>query len=311
MEAIHRWEERNTGTSRWDPCPGRHILAIYNPAAGRRSPGKLNATVRELELCGFHVDVIETTGPGDASHFAEAASTAGHDLILAAGGDGTVREVANGLMSADTPLPLAVLPIGTANVLAEELGLPASPRTFAQTLAATRSRPAWLGTVNGQCFSLMASVGFDARVVNAVDDMMKPRMGKAAYLVAALRRLMRLDPCRYRVVVDGKEFDAAGVVVCKGRFYGGRFVVAPQARVTDPTLHVCLLPGSRHVDLCRYAACLVSGGLWRAAGAVILPAHHVRIEGPDAEPVQCDGDIVTRLPAEITVSPRPIEIVMA
>ncbi len=124
------------------------------------------------------------------------------------------------------------------------------------------------------------------------------------------RNLARNPPLEYRVRVDGVPYEAAGVVVAKGRFYGGRYVVAPEARITDPRLHVCLMPGAARRDHLRYLAHLGFHGLWRARDVLILPANEVSIDGVEGDPVQCDGDVRAHLPATIRIAPQRLNLIM-
>jgi len=216
----------------------RRLLVIYNPTAGLWQRRRYVRVLARLRRFGCVITERATTARGDAEAFARAAHTADYDLVVAAGGDGTINEVINGL--ADSAVPLAILPLGTANVLANEIGLGGSARAVAEAIAHLEPRPVFLGTANGRHFALMVGVGFDARVVERVDLRLKRAFGKLAYALTALRQLFRYRPERYQVDVDGKRFTAAAVVIAKGHFYGGRFIVARHARLDEPRLQVAL-----------------------------------------------------------------------
>jgi diacylglycerol kinase (ATP) len=297
---------------RWTCRTGSRILIVLNPAAGNSRLSKVSALMNALRDCGFVCELLTTTRRGDAETFAAQADAGNCDLVISAGGDGTVNEVLNGLAMSPAQVPLAVFPLGSANVLAAELGLPADPEGFARAIATWRSKPAWLGEVNGRRFALMASVGFDAWVVRQLNPTLKRYVGRAAYGIAGLKLLAHPVPLHYRVRIHGETIEAAGVIVCKSRFYGGRFVVSPDAAVSAPSLYVCILPRATRSDIVRYAARLADGrGLQRAAGVIIRAAQRVEIDGPETEPVQVDGDIVTTLPAVARLVTQPIELVMA
>ena len=282
----------------------RNLAVIFNPAAGRGGRRILERTVQELARRDFRIDLCETAARGDAEHLAREA--AGADMVIAAGGDGTLNEVLNGL--ADRPRPLAVLPIGTANMLATEIGMPATPSAFAEAVALAPLRQIWVGEASGRRFALVIGVGFDARVVAAVRAGLKQRLGKWAYALAALRELLRHRPARYHVRIDGESFEAAAVIVAKARFYAGRFVVAPNARATSPYLEICLLGGSRRQDVVRCAAALACGRLARQEDVVLLRGREVSIEGRAGEPVQGDGDIIASLPITVRVVATPVDL---
>ena len=115
--------------------PARRLLVIYNPVAGQRHGSRLRATFRALEHSGASLSLIETNGPGDAEQAALRANRAETDIVIAAGGDGTINEVVNGLMAAAAPIPaLGLIPLGTANVLAQEIGLKLGPDKIVSAL---------------------------------------------------------------------------------------------------------------------------------------------------------------------------------
>jgi YegS/Rv2252/BmrU family lipid kinase len=287
----------------------RDLTVIFNPVAGRRRRQFLDQVLVELLHRGFRVRLRETTRPGDAERYAREETTSGTDLLIAAGGDGTVNEVLNGL--AGHPLPLAILPIGTTNVLAAEIDIPLTPIAYSEFITSAPLRQAWVGEAGGRRFALMVSVGFDAKVVEAINPILKRRFGKSAYLLAACQNLYRHAPSQYRVTVDGECFDAAAVIVAKSRYYGGRYTVAPQSRVTNPYLEVCLFGRSWRRDVARHAVALVRGSLASQPDVTLMRGTEVLIEGDDGEPVQGDGDILTCLPSLVTIALNPINLLMS
>jgi diacylglycerol kinase (ATP) len=286
----------------------RDLTVIFNPVAGRRRRQFLDQALVELLHRGFRIHLRETTKPGDAERYAHEETSSGTDLVIAAGGDGTVNEILNGLNG--HPLPLAILPIGTTNVLAAEIGIPLTPIAYSEFIASAPIRQAWVGETGGRRFALMVSVGFDARVVEAMNPILKRRLGKSAYLLTACRNLFRHAPSRYRVTVDGVCFDAAAVIVSKSRYYGGRYIVAPQSRVTNPYLEVCLFGRSGRRDIARHAVALVRGSLVNEPDVTLLRGTEVLIEGNDGEPVQGDGDILTCLPSLVRIALTPVNLLM-
>jgi len=219
--------------------------------------------------------------------------------------------VVNGLAGAAGPrLPLALLPMGTANVLANEIGLGRDPAAIARGIAEGAARPIALGRANGRRFTMMAGVGFDAHVVAGVDRGLKRLIGKGAYVVESLRQLSRFGFPRYRVEVDGVAYDAASVIVARGRFYGGRFVCAPAAGLETAQLHVCLFGRGGRWAVLRYAVALMLGVLPRLPDYRIVPGQVVLITGPAGDPVQADGDIVAHLPVRIDLDPTALSLVV-
>lgn len=289
----------------------RRLLVIHNPTAGGRRARRLRAVVSRLEARGLSVTVKPTGKRGDAEDFARGADPAEVDAVIAAGGDGTINEVINGLAvhaAAGLPLPLGIVPMGTANVLAAELGLGMDAERIAAAIAGGRRTMIWPALANGRVFSLMAGVGLDARVVERVDPRVKRLIGKGAYVAETLVQLATRPDHRYRVTLDdGEAHDVASVIVAKGHFYGGRFICAPDARLTEPELHVCLFPRGGRLNALRYVWGVTAGRLARFPEYRVVTAKRVRIEGPAgdglfADAVQGDGDVLARLPVEIALA---------
>lgn len=283
-------------------------LVIFNPVAGWRRRRFLRRVLDELGRRGVRVTVRETRGRGDAERFAREASAAAFDRLVVAGGDGTINEAVNGLR--DRALPVAIVPLGTANVLAAEIGLRIDAAAVAAAIASGPVRPVAMGRVNGRRFAMMAGIGFDAHVVEHVSLPLKRATGKLAYIAEMLSRMRAYRPTLYEVCIDGRVHRAASAIIAKGHFYGGRFVCAPAARLDSPDLHVCLFGRAGRVQIVRYAAALALGALHRLPDVTIVPARHVEVLGPAGEPVQGDGDTLARLPAAVDVLPDDLRLVM-
>lgn len=291
--------------------PARRLLVIHNPTAGRRQRRRLAAILREFEKRGIAFRLRETACAGDAER---AARDCGSDIdvVVAAGGDGTVNEVVNGLMAREgsSRPALAIIPIGTTNVLARDLRLPRQADALARLLAQGPTRDIHVGRANGRCFTLMCGVGMDAHVVNRTSLRLKKWIGKLAYVLQGLRELAAGVPRRYRVEIDGAEVvEASSVIVAKSRFYGGEFQLAPKADIGRPEFQVCLfLRGGRWSTL-LYLIGMGTGHLDRMPGYRTVPARTIRITGHDGDPVQVDGDCRGQLPLEITLGTHPLSIV--
>ena len=279
----------------------RRLMVIFNPTAGRR---RSKALAQAIGLLESQVDLTHrrTGARGDAEAFARGMPQG--SIALVAGGDGTANEAANGLLAAGGG-EMAIIPLGTANVLAAELGILniAGAAGAAATGSLLTYRP---GLANGRAFLLMAGVGFDAHVVANVSPRLKRLLGKGAYVVETLHQLWHFSFPRYRATVDGVVHEAASVIVARGHFYGGRFVVAPEARLDRDELHVCLFHRGGRLQTILYALALASGRLHRSRHVEIIKAQRVTIEGPVGDPVQGDGDLIARLPVTIELSPTSI-----
>lgn len=290
------------------------LLVIANPTAGWGRQHRIQAVLAALKLRGAAVTLRWTQRRGDAEAFAAAASRRDYDRVVVAGGDGTINEAINGLaIAADAP-PLAVIPTGTANVLAAEIGLAARPVAIAAAIMDGAARRVHLGRIESKGamrrFSMMAGVGFDAWVVARVDLRVKKLFGKGAYVAASLAQLWRGVDTYYDVKVDGVARRAASVIAANGHFYGGRFVIARAARLDDPALHVCLFNRAGRWNAVRYAIALMLGRLDKLPDIEILRAQRIEITGPVGEAAQVDGDLDGALPLVISVDEVSLSLAM-
>jgi diacylglycerol kinase (ATP) len=291
----------------------RRILVILNPAAGRarRSAKRLRRVLRELERRGCSVVIRRTRAPADAERLAREAEPA-FDLIVAAGGDGTANEVVNGL--AGSSRPMAVLPLGTGNVLANEIDLPRKPAELARVIAEAPPRPIWPGRVGDRLFVAMTGVGFDAEVVGLLDHSLKRRIGKLAFAWAILSCLRRYRRREFIVDAEGGIYRAASVIIAKGRLYAGRFVIAPEARLADPLLHIVLFRRAGRLAALRYLGAMMLGILHRLSDVSIVTAGKISVAAgePDWDRlslVEIDGEIDGRLPIVVEIAERPLLLV--
>lgn len=279
----------------------RRIVIIHNPKAGQRSAGFFRRVVDCLEDQGAKLELCRTEARGDAERIAAGLDLSAHDVVAVAGGDGTINEVANGLALRADPLaapPLAVIPIGTANVLAHEIGLVRRAADVADYLMAGEGRVISAGRVNGRVFLLMVSAGFDAWVVNTVNPAVKRYLSKGAYVLQTLKGVFAWRPQSLNVEIDGESLSATTIVIMNGRYYGGPHVMAPDASLLDPDVHVLGIRRHGIGVVARCAIDLALGRMARNPDVFNLTARTIRVTGGEG-PLQADGDIVGTLPATI------------
>ena len=285
----------------------KRIFVVANPTAGSSRSSRLKAIVERLEELGCTVTVYQTKAAGDAERAVREVDDKRFDAIAAAGGDGTINEVLNGLAAGGPPL--AIIPLGTVNVLAKEIGLPSSIDAIAETVAFGPSRAISLGEANGRRFAVMASIGLDAEVVAKVNLNLKRHIGKWAYLYETAKQIAFSPPSIYRLRSDHEEWRAPGVIVANGRFYGGRFVTAPRASLENPSLEICRLTRRGRWAAPGYFLSLCLGRLAERADVRIDPATGLEILGPAGAPLQADGDVLCHLPATIRVLPAAVDLI--
>jgi YegS/Rv2252/BmrU family lipid kinase len=288
------------------------MIVVFNPAAGMRRASLLWRVLDILMGSGVRVELAETNRPGHARALAREAACRGAPMVVAAGGDGTIAEVANGLQG--SPARLGVIPLGTANVMAHELGLPFHPRAVAAALAFGRTRLLWPGLAQGsdgtRLFVQMLGVGFDAQVVHRLPTRLKRGLGRSAYVVQSLWELPSYRYKPIHVCLDGERTQAFSIIVSKGRLYGGSFLLAPTACPTEPGFSVVLFDHAGMAAPLMYGAALPLGLLGRAPGVRHARAREVVFVGDDIAPAQADGDPAGWTPISITDAPAAIPVVV-
>lgn len=289
---------------------GEFMLIIFNPTAGERRRRRLDRALDTLRALAIRHEVVETVRAGHAAELARNATMRGVAIVVAAGGDGTIAEVAGALAGADSLL--GVLPLGTANVLACELGIPLDPKWAAEVLA--RRRPVMLhpgqarfADGSERLFVQMMGAGLDAAIVANLPLGLKRRLGRMAYVLQTARELPRYGYPPIRAVLDGDEESVASVVVSKGHYYGGRFLLAPGAQPGEPGFHVALLREGGPFPALMAGAALPLGLFPRLPGVELRRVQSVQLLGP-AVRVQADGDPAGLLPVTIMDAPRALRV---
>ena len=284
-------------------CGG--TLLIANPVSGQAAAARSRERLPWLMAqAGLRPTVHITSGPGEATHAARQAVEAGFERVVVAGGDGTTNEVVQGL--AGTPTPLGLVPLGTGNALARQLGLAVDdPEGACRIIAANRRRPVDLGAANGRHFVLMAGVGFDAEVAAQVQGFWKDHVGTWAFVGEFVARALgNSEPSMFRVVIDGQALERRmwGVVVCNSAQYSWRLSFAPAAQLDDGLLHVVMF---HHPDRLQLFSSVAAE--WLRGGGTEIP-HVTHFRGRqitvDSDPPakwQADGETggTTPLQAEI------------
>lgn len=290
----------------------RPALAVINPKSGVRPDGGGAAEVAlardVLQAAGFAADVVVTRGPGHATEASRDAAAGGADLVVAWGGDGTMNEVARAL--AFGPVALALVPAGSGNGLARDLGVPLDAAAALQLAAQGRRRRIDAGEVNGQLFFNVAGVGLDARIAH-VFAANKGRRGLSRYVQIGAQELLRYRAAEYELVWDGVR--ASGrklfIALANSRQYGSHGCIAPNARLDDGRLDLIVVDEQPLWRVLTRVPAFFRGTLATGPGLTMeqfATAHlssrtplHVHLDG---EPAEVDGPLDVRVhPAALTI----------
>ncbi len=302
----------------------QNALLIHNPNAG--SGGNARRRLIEdarkfLAENGIRAELAETTGPGHATEIAQQATRDGRELVIACGGDGTLNEVVNGLAVAQNGhrVPLALLPGGTANILAKELNLPWDIPGAAKHLLNADVREIALGLAKplqqpekARYFLSVAGCGPDGMIVYSVDLGLKSRVGILAYWWQGAREVLRYTFPRFRVRTGDRQMEATLVVVGRTKNYGGPFKITDQADLFQDQFEVMALTTQSGFKYLSYLPTLWMGNLRKEEDVHFWKAETLVCEPLDANPVyaQVDGESLARLPVEFSIVPRALKLLV-
>jgi YegS/Rv2252/BmrU family lipid kinase len=297
--------------------PINRVSLIYNPCAGalHGDLSSIRQLEAELNARGLHVDAHATTCGGDATRLARAAVAEKYDALIACGGDGTINEVAQELVGSQTVL--AVFPCGTANVFARELKLTRDPKKVSQLIADGNARTISLGRAFQsdpgweRYFLLMAGIGLDAAMVKNVNLNLKRHLGEGAYFFSALDYLVRWPLAEFRLIMDGKEYEATYATIANSPGYGGGFRIAPGARMDDDQLNICIFNSRSRLEYLAYAALALGGRHIGCAGVTYLEAQTIAAKSAQEIFVQLDGELAGTLPMRFEVVPHALRVIAA
>ena len=255
-----------------------------------------------------------TAQPGHGAELAEQAANEGFETVVAAGGDGTLNEVLNGLMRvpADARPRLGVAPMGPANVYARALGMPLSMDAAWRVIAAGREQRVDVGVARAadggkRYFAALAGVGFDAMAIAALNMQLKKRLNWLAYVLSGFRTVARGLP-RLTVTADGRRCEGCFVFIGNGRCYGGSYRMFPEARLDDGMLEVCVFEGGRVLDVLRYLPWVLAASHPKLADVHYFSARQVRVESPQPAPTEMDGEFWKDCPVEFSVEPGALRV---
>ncbi len=288
------------------------LSIIANPAAGGgRAYPSIQGHVRRWSHREWEVEILTTHSRDHAGLLARQLLQNPPDLLAIAGGDGTVNEVATHVP--DPPFPVAILPSGTANVLARELGLPLDPIRALEIALKRSIRRVDLGKLGPgprRRFLFVAGIGFDAYVASAVRPGAKAVLGMAAYAAAIVRCLRSYRFPEFQVACGKNTFTATSCLASNARSYGGGLLFSPNADMSDGLLDILVLEGRRRLELARFLFQAWRGNAECGGWIHRLRAPALRIEGPADVLIQADGELSGNLPLDIRLEPLIFPLVV-
>lgn len=281
-----------------------NTLVILNPAANsdraKRWRSRVETLAQGCTLCA-------TARPGEAEAFARNAVTEGFEKIVAAGGDGTINEVVNGLAGSDAALGL--LPMGTVNVFAMELGLPSHDLEMCwDIIEGENTRLIDLPSANGKYFVQLAGVGLDAQVVKETSAVLKRNFGPLSYLISAAQIATRRPPRLFIESEDSPITEGSFVLVGNGRRYGGPFPFFKHAVIDDGLLDVVAFKQIGYLEIIKYLQEVFFSSDIRMPEVEYFQTRRLRVTSEQEVPVELDGELVGNCPVQFQMRERTLRV---
>jgi len=283
-----------------------NAILLYNPAAGRSplSEERLQSILQRLQRGGICCEPVIV--PPD-SRDSPQLDLRNKELLILYGGDGTIHHAIQ--QAAGQEICLGILPAGTANLLARELGIPFELDDALDVVLHGTPRRISLGRSGDRCFHLMAGIGLDACVINHLNRRLKRVIGEGAYWLAGIRAFLRFQPRIFLVHLPEETLEGTFAVVANARNYGGNLRISPDAELGDPVLDVAVFTSRRKFRFLQY----LWGALWsdlrRYPDVVYRKVRTVTVTGADL-PIQMDGEVVGRLPADFSIFTPGIQVLV-
>jgi diacylglycerol kinase (ATP) len=275
----------------------KETVVILNPAARGTRASRLRSQVESITRGAI---LCATSRSGEAEVLARHAAAEGFEKIVAAGGDGTINEIVNGI--AGTDVALGLLPLGTMNVFATELGLPANdlPRCW-EIIQENRIRPVDLPSANHKHFVQLAGVGLDAQAVKETSRAFKRSFGPLSYMISAAQIASRPPPRLQIESEDAKTEEGSFVLVGNGRLYGGRFPFFKQAVIDDGLLDVIVFKRLNYVEIIRYLQNVIFTPQISSPEVEYFQTKRLQVSSEDTVPVEIDGELIGNCPVEFRI----------
>ena len=279
-------------------------VIILNPAAGSEQAARWREHIESIAPGG---DLFTTSRSGEAETLARRAADKGFEKIVAAGGDGTVNEVVNGLVGSGATLGL--LPMGTVNVFAMELGLPTHDLELCwDIIQGENTRLVDLPSANGKYFVQLAGVGLDAQVVKETSLAFKRSFGPLSYLISAAQIAARRPPRLFIESENASIDEGSFVLVGNGRFYGGPFPFFKHAAIDDGLFDVVVFKRLGYLEIIKYLQDVVFSSDIRVPEIEYFQTRHLRVTSEQNVPVELDGELAGSCPVDFQIRERAVRV---
>jgi YegS/Rv2252/BmrU family lipid kinase len=293
------------------------VTVIVNPISPNLpSRRHLREAASWLRSQGWQADWAFTRLPGDATAMAARAAQEGRSLVVVCGGDGTLNEAVNGLAGSQTPL--AVIPAGTANVWAKEVGIPRQPIAALEAAVRGQARRMDLGRASpssgkgGRYFFLMAGVGLDGRIAASLPLNVKQYLGATAYAITAASQSLRYRGRRVKLIADDEPLETSLLMMVVGntRNYAGITQVTSRAYADDGLLDVCVFQGRHTLDIIFHTLRVAAQAHLRGGPVLYRRARRLEVHSETPLPVQLDGDFYPGYPTVFEVVPAALTVMV-
>lgn len=294
------------------------IKLIINPLAGvqKRNINKLKRNILPeqrtekkieefFEENNIKIDISRTKKAGDGTILAKKAKN--YDIVIAAGGDGTINEVINGL---DAKTKLGIIPIGSGNVFAKELKIPLQTRKACEVILKEKTKKVDLGTINNKKFIFVAGIGFDAHAITNMKPKLKGLIGKHSYTVAGLKTLFQHKPEELDIKINGKKQEKGYfAIISNVKRYGGNIKITPEAELDDGYLDLCIFKNKDVWSIMKYVVGAASGTISKIKEIKQYKIKKAEIKSKNRVLFHTDAEIGGTTPVKISVLPKKLEII--
>lgn len=288
---------------------------IVNPLSGGKKVETYLPRIREILGRDNLLSLAMTKEKNGAFQEAQKVGREGYDLIVVCGGDGTLNEVINGLVSSNNSIPIGFIPCGTSNIYALSAGIPLDPIQACEVVLKKYARKIDLGKVGTgnslRYFVSMAGIGYDASVIQSLKPNLVSTLGGIpAHLVAGVSELIKYQGTELSIKLDGSSCRGFQAIICNGSFYGISSIIAPEADMSDGYLDVILFKNGKRRDILRYVLGILRERHLYFKDVEYTRAKKIEIDAPDEVWIQVDGEIMGTLPQTFEVHPQAIQVIL-